>query len=38
MVFEFWWQGLLFGAINLAALSVLIYALSFMWKKYENAK
>jgi hypothetical protein len=36
MVFGSWWQGLLFGLINIAVLSIIGYALTAIWKKYQN--
>lgn len=34
--FQSWWQGLVFGVVTSVAMLAIGYALSGMWKKYDD--
>lgn len=36
MFFQSWWQGLIFGVVTTVGMLAVAYALSAMWKKYED--
>lgn len=37
MLFESWWQALVFGAITTVGMLVVANFFNVMWKKYEDA-
>lgn len=38
MFFETTWQGMVFGVVTTVGMLAIAYALTAMWKKYEDVK
>jgi len=38
MFFETWWQGIAFGVVTTVGMLAVGYALTVMWKKFEDVE